>query len=86
MGYQKVKHNSRLVFDPSYPKIDHSNFQEYDWTDFFKGAVEAIPCNAPPPRQKEVHLCMYLDSSHAGSKKTMRSRTSLQERYEHVIN
>ena len=26
MGYLKLRHNSRLVFDTSYPNIDHSNF------------------------------------------------------------
>ena len=29
MGYLKVRHNSRLMFDPSSPDIDHSNFWEY---------------------------------------------------------
>ena len=28
MGYLKLRHNSRLVFDPSYPNIDHSNFRD----------------------------------------------------------
>ena len=33
-AYLKAKHNSRLVFDPTYPKIDHSCFQQdNDWTD-----------------------------------------------------
>ena len=26
MGYLKLRHNSRLVFDPSYHDIDHSYF------------------------------------------------------------
>ena len=54
MGYQKLRHNTRLAFVPSYPDIDHSNFWEYDGTDFYEGAVEAIPPNATPPRGKEV--------------------------------
>ena len=56
MGYLKLRHNSRSAFDPSYPDIDHSNFWECNWTDFYEGAVEAIPPNAPQPRWKEVGL------------------------------
>ena len=40
MGYLKLKHNSRLTVDPSYPDIDKSNFQKCDWTDFYEGEVE----------------------------------------------
>ena len=36
---------------------------------------EAIPPNAPTPRGKDVDLRMYVDSDHAGEKKTRRSRT-----------
>ena len=46
MGYLKLRYNSKLTFDPSYPEIDYSNFWECDWKDFYKGAVEAIPLNA----------------------------------------
>ena len=56
MPYLKLRHNSRLVFGPSYADIDHRNFWEFDWTDFSEGGVEAIPSNAPPPRGKEVDL------------------------------
>ena len=75
MGYLKLRHNSRSTFDPSYPDIDHSNFWDCDWTDFYEGAVEAIPPNTPPPRRKVVDLCMFIDSNHAGNKQTRRSRT-----------
>ena len=50
MGYLKLRHNTRLAFDPSYPIIDHRNFQECDGADVYDGAVEAIPPNVPPPR------------------------------------
>ena len=75
MGYQKLRHNSRLMFDPSYPDIDHSNFQECNWTDFFEGAVETIPPNTSSPRGKEVDFHMFVDSDHAGNKWIRRSRT-----------
>ena len=61
------------MFDLSYPKIDHSNFQECDWTDFYEVAVEAIPPNAPWPKGKEVDLHMFVESNHAGNKQTRRS-------------
>ena len=67
MGYLKLRQNSRLVFDPSYLDIDHSSFQECEWTDFYDGAVEAIPPNTPPPRGKEMDLCILVDNDHAGN-------------------
>ena len=60
MGYLKLRHNSRLMFDSYYPDIDHSNFWECDWTDFYKGAVEVIPPNAPLSIGKEVDLCIFI--------------------------
>ena len=75
MGYLKLTHNFRLAFDPSYLNIDHSKFQKCDWTDFFEGAVEAIPCNAPLSRGKEVNLCMFVDSNYAGDKWTKTCKT-----------
>jgi hypothetical protein len=70
MGYLKLKHNSRLIFDPSYPTIDESNFQHHDWEEFYRGAVEAIPTNAPRALGKEIDLRMMVDSDHAGDKVT----------------
>jgi hypothetical protein len=35
MGYLQKKHDSRLVFDPTYPKINKSDFPDYDWTEFY---------------------------------------------------
>ena len=30
-AYPKLRHNSRMVFDPTYPSIDKKNFQEHEW-------------------------------------------------------
>ena len=30
-AYLKMKHNSRMVFDPTYPDIDMSQFKKCDW-------------------------------------------------------
>ena len=76
IGYLKLSHNSILVFDLSYPERDHSNFWEFDWTDFYESAVEAIPPDAPPPREKEVSLWMFVNSDNYGNKQMRRSRTS----------
>ena len=58
MIYLKLRHNSRLAFDPSYPNMEQSNFQDCDWKDFYEGAVEPIPPNAPLPRGKKwVYIC-----------------------------
>ena len=73
-AYLEKKHNSRVVFDPSYPTIDMTTFKECDWKHFYGDAKEAIPPNAPEPRGKDVDLCMFVDSDHAGDKLTRRSR------------
>ena len=75
-GYLKNKHNTRMVFDPTYPTIDESNFKECDWKNFYGDVKEAIPPNAPKPLGKEVDLRMFVDASHADDALTRRSRTS----------
>ena len=75
MGYLKLKHNFKLAFDTSYSNIDHRNFQECDWTDYYEGDMETIPPNASPPRGKEVDLCMFVDNDHAGNKWTWKFMT-----------
>jgi ribosomal protein L31E len=74
-AYLKIKHNSRMVFDPSYPEIDASTFQEHDWTEFYGDIKEAIPPDRPKSRGKEIDIRMFVDSDHAGDKLTRRSRT-----------
>ena len=67
MDYLKLGHDSRLAFVQSYPDIYHGIFWDCDWTDFYESAVEAIPPNAPPPRE-EVDLHMFINSNYAGDK------------------
>jgi hypothetical protein len=75
-AYLKKKHNSRLVFDPTYPKIDYSKFKDKEeWSNFYGDVKEAIPTNAPKSRGKSVVLRVYVDSDHAGDQVTRRSRT-----------
>jgi hypothetical protein len=70
MGYLKLKYNSQLIFDPTYPHIDDSAYQHHDWEEFYGDVQEAIPKNTPPPLEKEVDLRMMVDSNHAGDKLT----------------
>ena len=64
-----------MIFDPSYPEIKESDFKECDWKEFYKGAEEPIPPNAPEPRGKDIDLTLYVDSDHAGDRLNRRSRT-----------
>ena len=77
MGYLKLKHNSRLVFDPTYPDIDENAFPTYDWTEFYGDLSEAIPHDMPEPLGKDVDIRMMCDSDHAGCQLTRRSRTGI---------
>ena len=40
-----------MVFDPSYPEIDHDNFHKGDWVNFYGDIKECIPpdmaCSGP---------------------------------------
>ena len=75
MGYLKQKHNSRLIFDSTYPDIDLSSFPTYDWTKFYGDVKEAIPHNMPEPLGEDLDVRMFCDSNHTGEKRTRRSRT-----------
>jgi hypothetical protein len=75
MGYLRLKHNSRLIFDPTYPDIDQTAFPSFEWTEFYGDVEEAIPPDMPLPLGKDVDLHMMVDSDHAGEKRTRPSRT-----------
>jgi hypothetical protein len=74
-AYLKKRHNTRMVFDPTYPNIDLSRFKEVDWRPMYGDIKEALPHNAPEPRGKEVDIRVFVDADHAGDKITRRSRT-----------
>ena len=58
-------YNSRQVYDPLYPEIDHSVFKKCDWSEFYMDDKEAIPMNTPEPWGKEVDIYMLEDNNHA---------------------
>jgi hypothetical protein len=66
MGYLRLKHNSQLIFVPTYPDIDQTAFPSFKWMEFYGGAEEAIPPEMPPPLGKAVDLQMMVDSDHVG--------------------
>ena len=69
MGYMKHKHNSRLVFDPTYPVVDLNTFETgKQWQEFYRGAKEEIPPNALKPCGKEVDLRAFINSAYAGDR------------------
>jgi hypothetical protein len=63
-----------MVYDPSHPTIDMNVFKPNDWKSFYGNVEESIPSNAPELRGKDVDLRLYIDSDHAGEKRTHRSR------------
>jgi hypothetical protein len=75
MGYLRLKHNSRFIFDLTYPDIDQTAFSSFEWTEFYGNVEEAIPLDMPTPLCKDIDLCMIVDSDHAGEKRTRCSRT-----------
>ena len=74
-AYLKKKHNTRMVFDPSYPMINEDNFPDHEWKNFYGEVKEAVPPNAPKPLGREVDLRLFVDSSHADDKSNRRSRS-----------
>ena len=59
------KHNSTMVFDPSYLDTDTDEFKECDWKEMCGDAVEPKPSKAPPVRGKPTDLQLHVDSDYA---------------------
>ena len=77
VSYLKMKHNACMVYDPSYPKINMSDFKTNDWIEFYGPVKEPVQLNAPLPTGKPVDLLMYVDSDFASDKLSWRSRTGV---------
>jgi hypothetical protein len=75
MSYLSQKHNTRHIFDQTYPKIDMGQFPQYNWIKFYGNVEEAIPVDMLEPLGKDVDVRMMCDSDHAGDKRTRCSRT-----------
>ena len=72
-SFLRQNYNSRMAFDPTYPVINMDEFKEWKWKDFYGYLNEDIPPNTPEERGEEIDLYGYIDSEHAGEKKTRRS-------------
>jgi hypothetical protein len=71
-AYLALHHNSRVVFDPTYPSVDMGAFIKTDWKSMYGDVKEMIPHDAPDPREKEIELRLFVDSYHAGEQFTRR--------------
>ena len=71
-------HNTELVFDPSDPVIDESQFKRRDWTasefGHIKGREELLG-NMPEPRGMGFQILAKVDADHASDTVTRQSRT-----------
>ena len=68
-AYLKKYHNTEMVFDPSDPVVDESNFERKDWTSSEFGHVEGkeeLPPNMPEPRGLGSVMRGKVDADHAG--------------------
>jgi hypothetical protein len=76
-GYLKFHTRSTMVFDDSYIQWNNDLFPTHDWTDFYNGATEDIPKNAPQPRGLPAQVNVFVDANHAGNRLTCRSQTGI---------
>ena len=76
-AYLKNHHNSEMVFDPSEPTIDKSQFEREDWSSTVYGSdlTEDLPPHMPEARGQGFVISAYVDSDHAGDSLTRKSRT-----------
>ena len=76
-AYLKKYHNTEMVFDPTDPVIDESQFERKDWTasEFGLGLKEEMPVNLPQPRGLGFVMRAFVDADHASDSVTRRSRT-----------
>ena len=77
ISYLRIKHNSMLILDPTYPVINYCDFRDReDWKAFYDNVEEASPpMHLLKPPGKSIVIRMFVDSGHAGDKKDRRSRT-----------
>lgn len=75
-AYLKKNHNAEMVFDPSDPLVETSDFPRRDWEATEFGELEEeLPANMPEARGLGMVMRAYVDADHAGDSITRRSRT-----------
>jgi hypothetical protein len=75
--YLKLKPKKTLVFDPNHPNIDENRFVTCNWHDFYQGAKEPIPGDAPEPRGNFVSTHCFVDADHVSSLVTRCSQSGI---------
>ena len=76
-GFLKAKPKRTIAFDPQHPDIDEARFVKCDWHDFYRGAKEPIPGDAPVARGNIVSTHCFVDADHAGNRVTRRSQSGI---------
>ena len=66
-----------IAFDPQHPNIEESRIAKCDWHDFYCGAKEPIPGDAPEPRGNVVSTLCFVDADHAGNREICRSQSGI---------
>ena len=77
-AHLKKYHNTEMVYDPSDPVIDESQYERKDWTSSEFGHIEGeniTPPNMPQPRGLGFVIRAKVDADHAGDTVSRRSRT-----------
>ena len=76
-GYFKIYPKRKIAFDFHHPKISERMFKQYDWSDFYRDATEAIPSDMPWPRGNPMSTHCFVDASHGSDRATRRSQTGI---------
>ena len=73
----KAKPKWTLAFDPHHPDINENCFVKCNWHDFYQGAKEPIPGDAPELHGNVVSTHCFVDVDHVGNLVTCCSRTGI---------
>ena len=60
-SFLKLHHNSRMVFDPTYPNINIDEFPKRDWEQHYGKCNEEIPEDCPKPLGREFTIRAFVD-------------------------
>jgi hypothetical protein len=68
-SYLKKKPKLMLYFNPSFSKIDYTNFhmKREDFAEQYRDAKEQFPFDQPRPRGSPVVMMAFVDASHASN-------------------
>ena len=76
-GFLKARLKRTLAFDPHHPDINEERFIKCDSHDFYRGAKESTPGDAPEARGNVVSTHCFVNADHAGNRVTRRSQTGI---------